>query len=103
MVGDGVFDDLQQLLIRVGGSDGEPMKQLDHQTGEPLECTRNPDRRAHFDQNALGGLDIDLELSGLVDRGVEQGEEALEVRQAKVSAREITRGANAKRLIKPGG
>jgi len=77
MIGDGVFDDLEQLLLRVGGPDREPMQQLDHQAGEAFESSRNTHRRADLDQDALDGLDVDLELSGLVDRRIEQGEEAL--------------------------
>lgn len=53
------------------------MQELDHQTGEALEGTRNAHGRADFDQNAFGGVDVDLQLSGLVDGGVEEGEKAL--------------------------
>lgn len=30
VVGDGVLDDLEQLLLRVGGADGQAVEQLDH-------------------------------------------------------------------------
>lgn len=53
------------------------MKELNHQAGESLECTWYADRRADFDQNALGGMDVDLQLSGLVDGRVEQSEQTL--------------------------
>lgn len=68
MVGDGVLDDLEQLLLRGGGADGELVEQLDHQTGEALEGTRNADGGRDFDEDALGGVDVDLELAGLVER-----------------------------------
>lgn len=77
MIGDGVLDDLEQLFLRVGGADREPMQQLDHQAGEALEGSWNAHCRTDLDQDALDCLDIDLELSGLVDGGIEQGEEAL--------------------------
>jgi hypothetical protein len=69
------------------------MKQLDHQSSEPLKGSRNSDTWAHFDQNALGGVDEDLEFSGLVDRGVEKGEEALETKLISKIKTEIKRGA----------
>ena len=53
------------------------MEELDHQAGESLERARDADRRADFDQNALGGVDVDLQLSGLVDGRVEQSEQTL--------------------------
>jgi hypothetical protein len=77
MVSDGVFDDLEQFLLRVGGPDREPMQQLDHQAGETFEGSRNAHGRTDLDQDALDRLDVDLELSGLIDRGIEQSEKAL--------------------------
>ena len=47
------------------------MEELDHQTSESLERTRYADRRADFDQNTLGSVNVYLQLSGLVDGGVE--------------------------------
>lgn len=68
VVGDGVLDNLEQLLLRVGGADRQPVQQLYHETGESLEGTGNADCRADFNQDALGGMDIDLQLAGFVDR-----------------------------------
>lgn len=53
------------------------MQQLNHQTGKALECTRDANRRRDLDQDTLGGMNVDLKLAGLVDGGVEQGQEAL--------------------------
>lgn len=77
VVRNGVFDNLQQLLLRIRRADGQPVKELNHQTGKPLECPRNAHGGIHFDQDALGGMDEDLQLSGLVDRGIEEGQETL--------------------------
>jgi hypothetical protein len=77
VVGDGVLDDLQQLLLRRSGADGQSVKELDHQTGEALKCTGNADGRADFDQDTLCCVDVDLEFAGLVERRVEEGEETL--------------------------
>ena len=30
VIGDGILDDLEQFLVRVGGADGESMQELDH-------------------------------------------------------------------------
>ena len=43
VVGDGVLDDFEQLLLRGGGADGQLVQQLDHQTREALEGTRDAD------------------------------------------------------------
>lgn len=77
VVGDGVLDDLEQLLLRSGGADGEFVQELDHEAGEALEGARDADRGRDFDEDALGGVDVDLEFAGFVDGGVEEGEEAL--------------------------
>lgn len=68
MVGDWVFDDFQQFLLRVGGPDGEAVQELNHQTGKSLEGSRDADGRVDLDQDALGGVDVDLKLACLVDR-----------------------------------
>lgn len=54
-------------------------QQRTHQATKPLERPRDPDRRVHFDQDALGGVDIDLKASCLVERRVEQSQEALQM------------------------
>lgn len=53
------------------------MKELNHQTGEPLEGSGDTDGGVHFDQNPFGGMNENLESSGLVDGRVEEGQEAL--------------------------
>lgn len=53
------------------------MQQLDHQTSEPLEGTRNTDRGGNLDQDALGRVDVNLEFAGLVDGRIEQSKETL--------------------------
>ena len=45
---------------------------MNHETGESLEGTRDADRRTDFDEDALGGVDVDLEFTGLVDGRVEE-------------------------------
>ena len=47
------------------------MKELNHQSGETFEGSRNSDSGADFNQNAFGSVDKDLKSSGLVDWGVE--------------------------------
>lgn len=78
MVGDGVLDDLEQLLLRVGGPDGETMEQLDHQAGKPLEGAGDADGGRDLDEHPLGRVDVYLQLPGLVDGRVEQREQALQ-------------------------
>jgi len=53
------------------------VKKLDHETSEAFEGTWNSDSRANFDEDAFGGVDVDLQLAGLVDRRVEEGKETL--------------------------
>lgn len=77
MVGDRVLDDLEEFFLGVGGADGEAVQELHHQSGEPLECARDAHRGADFNQDALGGMDIDLQLSRLVDGRIEQREKTL--------------------------
>lgn len=74
---DGVLDDLEQLLGSVDAPDEELVQQLDHQPREPLEGARDPHGRVHFDEHALGGVDVDLEEPRFVEWGVEQCEETL--------------------------
>lgn len=54
------------------------MEKLDHETSEALEGAGYTDRRRDLDQNPLGGLDVNLQPSSLVDGRVEKREEALE-------------------------
>lgn len=50
---------------------------MDHETSEALEGTGYPDGGGDFDENPLGGADVNLQLAGLVDRGVQEGKETL--------------------------
>ena len=53
------------------------MKQLDHETSKSLECPGYSNGWGNFDQDALGGVDVYLEFSCFIDRGVEEGKQAL--------------------------
>ena len=77
VVRDGVLDDFQQLLLRVRRPNRESVQKLDHQTGKSLEGARNTDRWADFDENALGSVDINLQLSSFIDRGIEKRQQTL--------------------------
>lgn len=78
VVRDGILDDLEQLLLGVGRADRQPVKELNHQPGKPLESPRNTHRGVDFDEDPLRGMDVNLQPSGLVDGGVEEGEKALD-------------------------
>ena len=67
MIGDGVFDDTEELFLRGGGADGETVEELDHETCEAFESTGDADLGVDFDEDALCGVDVDLELASLVD------------------------------------
>jgi hypothetical protein len=81
VVGNRVLDDLEQLLLGIGRANGQTVQQLDHQTGETLECAGNANGGVDFDQDTLGGVDENLQAASLVDRGVEESEKALYRRQ----------------------
>lgn len=83
VISDRVFDDLQQLLLGIRGANGESMEQLNHKAGEPLKRSGNADCWADLNQNAFGSLNVNLELSGLVDGRVEKREEALRTQTDK--------------------
>ena len=51
---------------------------MDHETGEALEGTRNADGGRDLDENALCGVNENLKLAGLVDRGVQERQKALD-------------------------
>jgi hypothetical protein len=77
VVGDGVLDDFDQLLLRRGRADLVSVEQLHHQTCEALECTRDAHSRRDSDEDVLCRLNVDLQLAGLVDWRVEQGKQTL--------------------------
>jgi hypothetical protein len=51
--------------------------ELTHQPAKPLERPRDPHARVDLDQDPLGGLYVDLQQSGLVQRRVQEGQQAL--------------------------
>jgi hypothetical protein len=77
MISYGVLDDFQKLFLRVGGSYGQFMEQLDHKASKALEGARDANCRADFDEDSFGGVNIDLELSSFVYRRVEKSKQAL--------------------------
>lgn len=77
VVGDRVLDDLEQLLLRGGGANGQFVQELNHKTREALESTRDTHSRRDLDEHALGGVDVNLESAGLVDGRIQQGQETL--------------------------
>lgn len=78
MVRDRVFDDFEQLFLRIGRADGEPMEQLHHEASKPFEGPRYAYCWTYLDQNSFCCVNVDLQLPGLVDGGVQQSQEALE-------------------------
>ena len=82
VVGNGVRDDLEELLLGIRSLDGEAVKKLYHQTCEPLERSWDADRWRHLDQHPLRRLDVNLQLAGLVDGRVQQGEQTLTKRRS---------------------
>jgi hypothetical protein len=77
MIRYGVLDDFQKLFLRVGGSYGQLMEQLDHEASESLEGTRYANCRADFDENPFGSVNVDLKLSSFVYWRVEKSKQAL--------------------------
>jgi hypothetical protein len=75
--GDGVLDDAEQLFLGGGRADGHAVQELDHETGEAFEGTGDANAWVYLDEDALGGVDVDLEFAHLVNGGVEEGEKAL--------------------------
>lgn len=51
---------------------------LTHEAAKSLESAGYANMRIDFDQNAFGGVDIDLEKAGLIERRVKKSEETLE-------------------------
>lgn len=77
MVRHWVPDDLQQLLTPIHRSNTEPLQQLHHQPSESLECPRDTNLWIDLDQYTLRCMDVDLQQSSLVKRGVQQRQETL--------------------------
>ena len=53
------------------------MQELDHETCKPFEGSRDADGWVDFDQDAFGGVNVNLKLAGFVDWRVEESKEAL--------------------------
>lgn len=77
MVCDWVLDDLEKLLLRVSRPDGQLVKQLNHEPCEAFEGTRNAHGRADLDEDAPGGMDVDLKLACLVHWRIEESQKTL--------------------------
>lgn len=77
VIRDRVLDDAKQLFRAAHGTDAEFVQQLNHQAGKALKRPWNPNVRVDLDQDALGGVDVDLKQPRLVERRVEQRQEAL--------------------------
>lgn len=77
VVGDGVFDHVDKLLLGGSGADLVSVEELHHQTSKAFECPRNAHRRTNLDENVFRRLYIYLKFAGLVNRRVKQGEETL--------------------------
>lgn len=60
MIGDWILDDLEELFLRIGGSNRQFVKQLHHKPSETFECPGNTHGRANLDQDPFGGVDVDL-------------------------------------------
>jgi hypothetical protein len=85
VIGDWVLDHLDELLLRGCRSNLVSVEKLYHKTSESLECTRNAHGRAHPDEDILGGLDVDLKLTRLVDWRVEEGQKTLDFKVSSSS------------------
>ena len=77
MFGNWVFDHAKEFFLRGGGANRHAVEELDHETSESLECSRNADGRVDFDEDALCGVNVDLEFASLVDGRVEESKKAL--------------------------
>jgi len=83
MVSNRIRDDSKEFFVGVGRPNGESVEELNHETGESLEGSGNPDRGRYFNQDALGCVYVDLQPPGLINRGVKQGQQALEARNSQ--------------------
>lgn len=63
--------------VRSGFSSREPTLSRTHESAEPLEGSGNANGRVDLDEDALGGVDVDLQPAGLVEGRVEECQEAL--------------------------
>lgn len=68
---------LLPLTASTGGPCASPLVRLTHQSGETLERPRYPHTGVDLDKNALGGVNVDLQETGLVEGRVKQRKETL--------------------------
>lgn len=67
MLGEGILDDLHQTRRRSGRLDLHLVQELDHESAEALVRARDADGGVDLDQHVLGGANVDLETTGLVE------------------------------------
>lgn len=77
VLGEGILDDLHQTRRRTGRLDLHLVQELDHESAEALVRARHADGGVNLDQHVLGGADVDLETSRLVEGRVDQGQQFL--------------------------
>jgi hypothetical protein len=64
---DRVLDNLEQFFGTSRGANRQLMKQLHHQSREPLECSRDANGGVDLNKDTLRRLNINLQLASLVD------------------------------------
>ena len=77
VIGDGVLDNLDELLLGRGRPNLVPVQQLHHQTSKTLECSWDAHSGADPNEDVACSLDVDLQFACLVDRRVEKSEQTL--------------------------
>ena len=77
MLGEGILDDLHQTRRRTGRLDLHLVQELDHESAEALVRAGHADGGVDLDQHVLGGANVDLETSRLVEGRVDQGQQFL--------------------------
>lgn len=68
IIGDGILHHFEELILRVGGANGQAVEKLYHQARKPFEGSGNTNGRGHLDQNSLGCMDVNLKFASLVYR-----------------------------------
>ena len=77
VLGEGILDDLHQTRRRTGRLDLHLVQELDHESAEALVSAGHADGGVDLDQHVLGGANVDLETSRLVEGRVDQGQQFL--------------------------
>ena len=78
VVSNRILDHFEQFLLGIHGSDGQFVKQLDHETCKSFESPGYSDRWVDLNEDPLGCVDVDLESSSFVDWRIKQGQETLD-------------------------